>query len=70
MPKLLLAEGVRAWQPFQRLMMALLRFLEPYLRSAHLTDAVRLLYKVGMPRPLSWQCGKAPLHCPLHLPGD
>ena len=47
MPKLLLAEGVRAWQPFHRLMMALLRFLEPYLRSAHLTDAVRLLYKVG-----------------------
>lgn len=45
MPKLLLAEGTRAWQPFQRLMMALLRFLEPYLRSAHLTDAVRLLYK-------------------------
>ncbi|KAK9805719.1 hypothetical protein WJX73_001907 [Symbiochloris irregularis] len=45
MPKLLLAEGVRAWQPFYRLMMALLRFLEPYLRNAHLTDAVRLLYK-------------------------
>ncbi len=46
MPKLLLAPGQRGWPHFQRLLVALLRFLEPYLRNADLTDAIRLLYKV------------------------
>ena len=46
MPKLLLAPNHKGWPSFQRLLLALLRFLEPYLRNAELTDAVRLLYKV------------------------
>ena len=46
MPKLLLAPGQRGWPHFQKLLLALLRFLEPYLRNADLTDAIRLLYKV------------------------
>ena len=50
MPKLLLAPQHKGWPNFQRLLLALLRFLEPYLRNAELTDAVRLLYKV---RPCS-----------------
>ncbi|KAK9824056.1 hypothetical protein WJX72_007392 [[Myrmecia] bisecta] len=45
MPKLLLAPNHSGWPHFQRLLVALLRFLEPYLRSAELNDAVRLLYK-------------------------
>ena len=49
MPKLLLAPGHKGWSHFQRLLVALLRFLEPYLRNAELTDAVRLLYKVWLP---------------------
>ena len=48
MPKLLLAPGHKGWSHFQRLLVALLRFLEPYLRNAELTDAVRLLYKVWL----------------------
>ena len=35
----------RGWPHFQRLLISLLRFLEPYLRQAELTDSVRLLYK-------------------------
>lgn len=35
----------QGWAPFHRLLIALLRFLEPYLRNAELTDSVRLLYK-------------------------
>ena len=45
MPKLLLVAGQKGWPGFQKLLVALLRFLEPYLRNAELTDAVRLLYK-------------------------
>ena len=47
LPKLLLAPGHKGWPHFQRLLVALLRFLEPYLRNAELTEAVRILYKVG-----------------------
>ena len=47
MPKLLLASGQKGWPYFQRLLIAQLRFLEPYLRNAELTDAVRLLYKAS-----------------------
>ena len=46
MPKLLLAPEQRGWPHFQRLMIALLSFLEPYLRNADLTEAIRMLYKV------------------------
>ena len=46
MPKLLMADGMSTWPPFLRLIVALLRFLEPYLRELRLTDAIRMLYKV------------------------
>ncbi len=40
MPKLLTLGSPRGWGMFHRLLSAALRFLEPYLRSAELTDAV------------------------------
>lgn len=43
MPKLV--NDQQGWPHFQKLLIALLRFLEPYLRNAELTDSVRLLYK-------------------------
>jgi len=43
MPKLV--NDPVGWPFFQKLLIALLRFLEPYLRNAELTDSVRLLYK-------------------------
>lgn len=51
MPKLLLAPEQRGWPHFQRLMIALLSFLEPYLRNADLTEAIRMLYKVRFEAP-------------------
>lgn len=51
MPKLVLAPGQAGWPHLERLLVALLRFLEPYLRNADLTDAIRNLYKV-QPCPL------------------
>jgi len=45
MPKLLLATGQNGWPHYQKLLIALLQFLEPYLRSADLTDSIRLIYK-------------------------
>lgn len=45
MPKLLQVPGHQGWPHFQRLLVALLRLLEPYLRNAELTEAVRFLYK-------------------------
>lgn len=45
MPKLLLAHQQKGWPAFQELLVALFKFMEPYLRSAELSDAVRLLYK-------------------------
>ena len=45
MPKLLQVPGHQGWSHFQRLLVALLRLLEPYLRNAELTEAVRFLYK-------------------------
>lgn len=46
MPALLQAPGQAAWPHLQRLLLALLRFMEPYLRNADLIEAVRVLYKV------------------------
>lgn len=40
MPPMLLAPGQKGWPLFHKLLVALLRFLEPYLRNAELTDAV------------------------------
>ena len=46
MPALLQAPGHAGWPHLQRLLLALLRFMEPYLRNADLIEAVRVLYKV------------------------
>lgn len=65
MPALLQAPGHAGWPHLQRLLLALLRFMEPYLRNADLIEAVRVLYKV--------RDRKAPLvsenHCST-LPGN
>lgn len=45
MPKLLLANQQKGWPWFQRLLVTLFKFMEPYLRNAELSDPVRLLYK-------------------------
>ncbi|CAM6118665.1 unnamed protein product [Calypogeia fissa] len=45
MPKLLLSNAQKGWPLFQRLLVALFKFMEPYLRNADLSDPVRLLYK-------------------------
>ena len=45
MPKLLLASGQNGWPHFQKLLTALLQFLEPFLRNAELTESIRLMYK-------------------------
>lgn len=45
MPKLLLSHSQKGWPLFQRLLVALFRFMEPYLRNADLSEPVRLLYK-------------------------
>lgn len=45
MPRLLMVPGQRGWPPYLQLLLAQLMFLEPFLRHAELTDAVRLLYK-------------------------
>jgi hypothetical protein len=45
MPKLLGAPASKGWAAYLQLLLAQLRFLEPFLRNAELTDAVRLLYK-------------------------
>ena len=65
MPKLLLAPNHKGWPSFQRLLLALLRFLEPYLRNAELTDAVRLLYKVCCSPATRCPCGLVITPCSL-----
>ncbi|XP_059073387.1 uncharacterized protein LOC131067223 [Cryptomeria japonica] len=45
MPKLLLSNNQKGWAFFQRLLVDLFKFMEPYLRNAELSDPVRLLYK-------------------------
>ncbi|CAK9208187.1 unnamed protein product [Sphagnum jensenii] len=45
MPKLLLSNPQKGWPLFQRLLVALFKFMEPYLRNADVSDPVRLLYK-------------------------
>lgn len=45
MAKLLLAKGQKGWPLFQGLLGELFHFLAPYLRSAELTEPIRLLYK-------------------------
>jgi CCR4-NOT transcription complex subunit 1 len=45
MPKLLMSNSQKGWPLFQRLLVALFKFMEPYLRNADVSDPVRLLYK-------------------------
>eukprot|EP00742_Colponemidia_sp_Colp-10_P004133 GILJ01004411.1.p1 GENE.GILJ01004411.1~~GILJ01004411.1.p1 ORF type:complete len:2283 (+),score=370.59 GILJ01004411.1:173-7021(+) len=45
MPKLLLVKGQKGWPMFQRLLVALFKFLEPHLRSSDMGESIRLLYK-------------------------
>lgn len=51
MPKLLLAGGGggnhKGWPWFQRLLVALFKFMEPYLRKPELSDPVRTLYPIS-----------------------
>jgi CCR4-NOT transcription complex subunit 1 len=45
MPQLLLIKGQKGWPYMHRLRMALLLFLQPFLKTVQLTDAVRKMYK-------------------------
>eukprot|EP01050_Picozoa_sp_SAG11_P020254 SAG11_NODE_3383_length_2483_cov_1.276846_2_plen_594_part_01 len=45
MPKLLLAPKQKGWPLFQRFLIDLFKFMEPALRSAALTEPIRLLYR-------------------------
>ena len=44
LPRLLLASGQKGWPLFQRLLSVMLKFMEPYLRSAKLSEPVRAIY--------------------------
>ncbi|WVZ55056.1 hypothetical protein U9M48_005770 [Paspalum notatum var. saurae] len=48
MPKLLMCNSQKGWPYFQRLLVALFKFMEPYLRNAELPDPVNLLYRGTM----------------------
>ena len=50
MPKLLLTKHQDGWPHVQRLLVSTLKFLEPSLRTAQLTESVRMFYK-GMHNP-------------------
>ena len=43
MPKLLLSHSQKGWPLFQRLLVALFKFMEPYLRNADVSDPVSAL---------------------------
>ncbi|KAH3766506.1 CCR4-NOT transcription complex subunit 1 [Pelomyxa schiedti] len=45
MPKLLFTRGQKGWVMMQRLLVELLKFMEPHLRSAEMNEAIRMLYK-------------------------
>jgi CCR4-NOT transcription complex subunit 1 len=44
MPKFIVGNGQKGWPYYQRLLIHLIQFLEPYLRNAELTEPVSLLY--------------------------
>uniref|UniRef100_A0A0A9GNR2 BED-type domain-containing protein n=1 Tax=Arundo donax TaxID=35708 RepID=A0A0A9GNR2_ARUDO len=48
MPRLLMWNSQKGWPFFQRLLVDLFKFMEPYLRNAELPDPVNLLYKGTM----------------------
>ncbi|XP_062209520.1 uncharacterized protein LOC133911335 isoform X2 [Phragmites australis] len=45
MPRLLMCNSQKGWPFFQRLLVDLFKFMEPYLRNAELPEPVHLLYK-------------------------
>ncbi|BFZ65241.1 CCR4-NOT core subunit cdc39 [Saitoella coloradoensis] len=45
LPKMLLFEDKRGWQPYSRLLVCQLEFLAPHLKDAEIKDSVRHLYK-------------------------
>ncbi|KAL2477889.1 transcription regulator [Forsythia ovata] len=45
MPKLLTANAQKGWSYFQRLLVELFQFMEPFLRNAELGESVQFLYK-------------------------
>jgi len=45
LPRVLQTPHSRGWALYQRLLVSLLEFMEPYLRHAELTEPIRLLYK-------------------------
>uniref|UniRef100_A0ACD5TIG6 Uncharacterized protein n=1 Tax=Avena sativa TaxID=4498 RepID=A0ACD5TIG6_AVESA len=45
MPKLLLCNSQKGWPLFQRLLVDLFKFMEPYLRNAEMGQPIHLLYK-------------------------
>ena len=45
MPHLLLVKGQKGWPIMHRLLVAMLLFLQPFLKHVQMTDAVRKLYK-------------------------
>jgi len=49
MPRLLIDHEQKGWPLLQRLLTAILRFMEPHLRTADLSEPIKLLYK-GMLR--------------------
>eukprot|EP00123_Amoebidium_parasiticum_P018848 comp24302_c0_seq2/m.45619 comp24302_c0_seq2/g.45619 ORF comp24302_c0_seq2/g.45619 comp24302_c0_seq2/m.45619 type:complete len:1529 (-) comp24302_c0_seq2:771-5357(-) len=51
MPKLLINKAPKGWPMFQKLLVDLFRFMEPFLRSAEMNEPIRMLYK-GMLRVL------------------
>lgn len=44
MPKILTANGQKGWPYLERLLIDLLQFLEPFLRTGELTEPIRVLY--------------------------
>ena len=48
MPKLLLSDNREGWSAFHKLLVALFKFLAPFLRSASMTIASRNLYRGGL----------------------
>ncbi|KAI3719197.1 hypothetical protein L6452_20092 [Arctium lappa] len=44
MPKILTANGQKGWPYFERLLIDLLQFMEPFLRTGELAEPVRVLY--------------------------
>ena len=49
MPQLLLLKSQKGWPYMHRLVIALLLFLQPFLKHAQLNDSIRKLYKVTIP---------------------